>query len=117
MTPSMEAIEHLMDELLPDETVQIDISTILWPDGKDANIEIDDDKWITIPFGCQLEISTKALFKEYHQIAFGRFKVQVAIGGVVSQDYGFLEPKYCWITLYYNEPPHVLSYDFHTEWR
>jgi len=109
-------VESLLDELLPDEKIKQDLAGILWKDGEDGSVEINE-VWITIPFGCPLDITTKAYFKEYYGINFGPYKVQIAIGGALETGYGPIEAKLCFATLYYNHEYQWFTVDFYDKWR
>jgi hypothetical protein len=61
---------------------------------------------------CELAITTKAFFREYHTLNFGPFKVQLAIGGVERQRHGVLYAKYGFALLFYNEEFQVITVDF-----
>jgi hypothetical protein len=115
----IQAIEKLMDDLLPDAKIKEDLAQILWSEDDEdmGKVEINDDEWITIPVNCELAITTKAFFKEYYGINFGPFKVQVAIGGVEKEEFGILYAKYCFTTIYYNEETQWFSVDFYSEMR
>lgn len=109
-------VDELLEVILPDAKVKQDIARILWGEGGDGRVEVDEE-WITIPQGCELAITTKAYFKEYYDINFGPFKLQVAIGGVVKQEFGILDAKYCFAMVFYNEESQLITIDFYSEMR
>ncbi len=108
----------LLDEILPDKQIIQDLSNRIWNDKelKGSYIELGGE-WKFVPDNAPIDIVTKALFKEYYDIPFGRYKVMVAIGGITSQQHGFLTAKYCFATLYYNDDCQLFTMDFHQEMR
>lgn len=110
-----EIIESL-EAILTDEKITNDINNILWKDiDKDADsveIYLDGEKPIFIPRGAKISVVTKALFSEHYEVGFGVYRIEVAIGGVLSQEHGILEAGYCFALLYYNENLQVITVDY-----
>ena len=113
-----EAVIRALDGALPDATVLADLAGILWDGGKDtAEVELDG-LLVPVPRGAPLEIVTKAFLKEYFDVSFKTgYRVQVAVGGVSSEQFGILSAGICFATLYYNAARRPFTVDFHKEMR
>jgi hypothetical protein len=112
-----EMIEHL-EAILTDSKIVRDIDDLLSQRDDKGNVELHlNDQIVLVPPDTSVSVVTKALFKDYYDTGFGTYKVQVAIGGVSTQEYGVIEARYCFATLYYNENLQVITADFHEAMR
>ena len=106
-----------LDEFLPDELIQEDLSKILWIEKIGKLIEIEE-KNVIVPYGALLEVVSKSYRKNFYNIGFGNhYAVLVAIGGVIGQQSGIIEPKYCFATLFYTSFQTMICLEFHDRMR
>ena len=102
-----------LDDFLPDEIIQQDLSRILWTEIAGKPIELED-KYVIVPQGTILEVVSKNYRKNLYNIGFfNYYKAQVAIGGVIQEKSGILYPKYCFATLFYKPDKTMITLDFH----
>ncbi len=113
-------VTEALDAVLPDERILRDLTQALAEAGgassQDADIETEHGH-VRISPDAEKAIVTKAFFKEYYDIPFGVYRVQVALGGVEKQQHGVLYARYCFATLYYNRRGEVITVDYHTDMR
>ena len=106
-----------LDKFLPDKLIQEDLSKKLWIEKTGKLIELEE-KSVIVPYGAILEVVSKSYRKNFYNIGFrNHYAALVAIGGVIEEECGFLEPKYCFATLFYTSDKTMISLDFHERMR
>ena len=106
-----------LDDFLPNELIEKDLSNLLWEDDPDVPIELEEES-IVVPVGIPLEIVSKSYRQNVYEGGFGNhYATLVAIGGVSDRDGGYLEAQYCFATLFYSSEKSLITVDFHSEMR
>jgi hypothetical protein len=122
MSKTTDELFNLLDNALSNDKVKKDLLEILKKEAKADGTWIifdeEQDEKILVPNNVNIEVVTKALFKEYFEdIDFGVYRVMIAIGDVQDKKHGLLIAKYCFATLWYNKSCELNTIDFHTEMR
>ena len=106
-----------LDDFLPNELIEKDLSIFLWEDYPNVPIELEEES-IVIPVSTGLEVVAKSYRQNVYEGGFGNhYAVLVAIGGVRDNEGGYLYPEYCFATLFYSSEKLLITLDFHSEMR
>ena len=107
-----------LDRALPDERIVTDVREVLRESsGSDlAAVELEGE-WVSVPCDVPVEVVMKACVREKYGIGFGTHKAQVAVGGITDEAGEFLDAKFCFATLYYNDNVQLTTIDFHRDAR
>lgn len=122
MLDSTNELFDKLDIVLSNDKVKEDVSKILIEgansDGTLFTFGDENERKVLVPNNVNIEIITKALFKEYfEEVDFGVYRVMVAIGGIEGKRYGVLFARYFFATLWYNKNCELNTIDFHIEMR
>jgi hypothetical protein len=115
------ALEQL-DAVVPDDLAKQALRALLCSAASEHGevlIELGDADggYVRVPADAELEIVTKAFFKEYLTPTFGDFRIQIAIGGTLASSDGPLRARLCFATLLLNAQGQRFTTDFHLEVR
>lgn len=108
-----------MDAVLPDEKIIKDCRAALKErassDAAPICVKFDEED-VYIPLDTEITVVVKILFKEYYAIKYQTsYRTLVAIGGIQQIEYGIVEARYCFATLYHTPQSEFISIDFHKE--
>lgn|GEM_PF-2449088 len=112
------SLKRLLTNTLPDQIIIEDVHKILKDNDpvEECLIEIDDTL-ISVPLQAPIHIITRAFYDETLRVRFGTYRVQVAIGDVVTDQHSEAEATYCFATLYYDDHKNLITIDFHSAMR
>ncbi len=110
MTPQTLALE----QWLPDAVVIDDLKRVLYADSP-VVVELESGD-VLIPLECEFEVVSKAFIEQRFDVRWGTcFRAIVAIGNVTRVEYGTIQAKYCFSTLWYNHERKLITTDFSKE--
>jgi hypothetical protein len=83
------------------------------PLGSSISVELEGLGKFEIPSNCQHQVCSVALQHSLIPTYENEVKVICAVGGVVREGHGIVEPKYCFAVLRYNQDGMLYTFDLY----